>query len=82
MPVHIRAENDGAERPHQIARAERTQRHHHRCVGVARRKNFVRDVRRVVRVHHEVVHLQKIAAGDADHVAHFGVGRLVLIGPE
>ena len=59
-PVYIRPKNDGAERPHQVARAEGSQRQHQRCVSVAGRENFARDVRRVVRVHHEVVHLQKI----------------------
>ena len=71
MPVHICAENDGAERSHQIACAKRSQRHHQRRVGVAGGKNFARDVRCVVRVHHEVVHLQKVAAGDAYDIPDF-----------
>ena len=63
-PVHIRADDDRSDWPHQEPSAKHRKREHQR-----REFAFTREVRTadpwcVVSEHHEVIHIQKIAAGD------------------
>ena len=78
MPVDVRAQNNRAERAHEIAGSKSSERQHQRSEMVAGGKNVAGDVRRIVGVDHEVVHFEEIAAGDADDGAYgradFGVG--------
>lgn len=66
------AEHDRADGTHQKARAEHRQRQHQRGERVAAREVGLGDRGRVVAVDHEVVHLQEVAADDAEHGPGFG----------
>ena len=70
MPIDVRPEDDGADGAHEKADSERHQRQHERREVAAGGKVRLRDVRRVIAVHDEVVHLEKVAAGNAHDVAH------------
>ena len=65
--IDISAQHDRAEGPHQKTRAEGHQRKHQRRKFVPTGEESARDCRRVVSEDLEIVHLQKIPAGDADH---------------
>ena len=67
--VDVGAEHERADRTHQKARAEHRKREHQRSKFVAGREERGCNCRRVIPVHGEVVHLEKIAAGDAKHRA-------------
>jgi hypothetical protein len=67
MMVDIGAQHDRAQGPHQKTRAEGHQRRHELRELAAAGEEDLSDRARVVAEHEEVVHLQEIAAGDADH---------------
>ena len=64
--IDVRAEHDRAERTHQVPGAKRHQRHHQRRELAAARKERAADGDGVIAEHHEVVHLEEIAARDAN----------------
>ncbi len=73
VTVGVGPQNQGAERTHQEARSKRHQREHQGDEGAAAREECPANGRCVVTEHHEVVHLQEISAGDADHGPYLGL---------
>src|SRR4051812_4820508 len=65
--VDIDAEDDRAERPHQKAGPEGHERQHELGELAAARKKCLADRAREIAEDEKIVHLEKIAAGDADH---------------
>src|SRR5689334_12014167 len=65
--IDVGAQHDSAERTHQEARAERRKGKHQGREFAAARKESLRDRRRIVAEDHEVVHLEEVSAGYADH---------------
>src|SRR5205823_5092563 len=63
----VRAEDERAQRPHEEARAECRERGHQRSEFALAWEELRADGLGVVAVDHEVVHLEKVSAGDADN---------------
>src|SRR5438270_6323372 len=66
MVVEISSQYDGSEWAHQKASTKRHERFHQRGERAAAREERGGNGRRIISEDHEVVHLQEIAAGDAD----------------
>ena len=89
-PVDIGTENQRADRAHGEARGEAQERQHQRGVGVVVRKERVRDLPGVDAEQEEIVHLEEVAAGDAEHrlelvearLAHSGLPRPPVSAPQ
>src|SRR5262245_173379 len=64
MMIDVGAENDGAERSHQIAGPEGHEGQHQRCIFVLCWKECSPDRRGVIAKDHEVVHLEEISHRD------------------
>jgi len=67
MTARLSAQHERADGPHQKTRAEGHQRKHQRREFAPTWEKSARDCRRVVSEDLEIVHLQRIPAGDADH---------------
>ena len=67
--INVGAQDDCAKRTHQKARAKRHKGQQQRRVFIFQREERLRDVRRVDARKKEIEHLQKVAAGDAEHHA-------------
>jgi hypothetical protein len=78
VPVGVCTEHERAQRTHQKSRAEGHEREHQRTEGIIAGEKCVADGGSVITKHHEVVHLQKVSAGDADHGPNSGlaIGRI------
>ena len=64
-PVDVGPEHERADRAHGEARGEAQERRHQRRVGVVAREERMRDLPGVDAEQEEVVHLEEVAAGDA-----------------
>ena len=67
MSIGVSAEDEGAKRTHEKACAESHEREHERAERAIAGEEGFPDGSGVVAEYHEVVHLQEITAGDADH---------------
>ena len=71
MTIRVCSEHDGSEGPHQKTSAKRHQRQHQRKKWITAGEEGIADRGCIITEDHEVVHLQKIAAGDADYSPDF-----------
>ena len=69
--IDVGAQHQGPQRTHQESGSERGERQHQRRIFAAVGKKGAADARGVVAEDHEVVHLQEISSGDADHRSDF-----------
>ena len=75
LAIDVGAQDDGADGSHEVAGAEGHERQHERRKLARGRKERLPDVRGVVPVHDEVVHLQEVAARDAEDGADMRAAR-------
>src|SRR5438552_12963166 len=64
--IDVGAQDDGAQRAHQIARPKSHEGQHQRSVFVLRGKERATDGRGVIAEDHEIVHLEEISHRDTD----------------
>src|SRR5213593_2904388 len=67
MAIGVCPKNNGSEGPHQKTRTEGHERQHQGYEWIATGEKGIANRGCVITKHHEVIHLQKIPAGDAHY---------------